>query len=130
MLDPAIRELAAVCRNFGTICVHLPNGSIASHVMWVDADEDHVIVNTEVHRVKYRAIEANPDVTVTVWSADDPYKYAEIRGRVVEKITGSTAREHIDALAQRYTGADYTNQIDSERVIVKIAPARQRTFNL
>ena len=37
MLDPSIKQLAT-SKNFGTFCVTLPNGQIASHVMWVDAD--------------------------------------------------------------------------------------------
>jgi PPOX class probable F420-dependent enzyme len=130
MLDPAIRELASTGRNFGTISVRLPDGSIAGHVMWVDADDDHVLINTEVHRAKYRAVEADPSVTVTIWRADDPYSYAEVRGRVVETVRGETARAHIDALSRRYFGRDYPNEIESERVILKIAPDRQRANHL
>lgn len=130
MLESAIRDLAATGRNFGTVCVTLPNGDIASHVMWVDADDDHLIFNTEVHRAKFRAIGANPNVTMTVWRADNPYAYAEVRGRVVETVGGEAARAHIDALSRRYTDRDYSNPITSERVIVKVAPDRQRTNGL
>lgn len=130
MLDPDIKALAATGRNFGTLCVRLVNGQIASHVMWVDADDDHIMINTEVHRAKFRAIEADPGVTVTIWKADDPYSYAEIRGQVVETIRGDEARAHIDALAERYMGRDYPNPVESERVIVKIAPDRQRSRGL
>lgn len=130
MLDPAIRDLAATGRNFGTVCVTLPNGQMASHVMWVDADDDHIVFNTEVHRAKFTAVEADPRVTVTVWKADNPYAYAEVRGSVAATIRGDEARAHIDALAQRYTGADYANPVQSERVIVKVAPERQRSQNL
>ena len=96
-----------------------------SHVMWVDADDDHILINTEVHRAKFKAVEANPNVTVTVWSADSPYKYSEVRGNVVATVRGDEARAHIDVLAQKYTGAPYSNEIASERVILKIAPTRQ-----
>jgi len=130
MLDPRIRQLASTGKNFGTVCVSLPNGQIASHVMWVDADDDHIIFNTEVHRAKFKAVEANPNITVTVWAADNPYSYAEVRGRVVETIRGDEARAHIDVLARRYFDSDYPNEIESERVIVKVAPDRQRANNL
>lgn len=130
MLDPRIQQLASTGKNFGTVCVSLPNGQIASHVMWVDADDDHIIFNTEVHRAKFKAVEANPNITVTVWAADNPYSYAEVRGRVVETIRGDEARAHIDALARRYFDSDYPNEIESERVIVKVAPDRQRANNL
>lgn len=130
MLDPAIRQLASTGANFGTVCVQLPSGAVASHVMWVDADDDHIIFNTEVHRAKYRAVTENPNVTVTVWKSDNPYAYAEVRGRVVETVTGAEARAHIDQLSHRYLGKDYAGEIQSERVIVKIAPDRQRSQNL
>jgi PPOX class probable F420-dependent enzyme len=124
MLEPAIRDLAQA-KNFGTICVHLPSGQIASHVMWVDADDEHVLINTEVHRMKYKAIEQDPNVTVTVWDVDNPYRFGEVRGRVVGETRGEEARAHIDALSNKYTGADYSTPIQSERVILRIEPVRQ-----
>jgi PPOX class probable F420-dependent enzyme len=130
MLEPAIRELATIGKNFATVCVTLPGGAIASHVMWIDADDDHVIFNTERHRAKFRALEHDPRVTVTIWAAENPYAYAEVRGHVVDTIGGIEARAHIDALSQRYFGYDYRNPITSERVIVKVLPDRQRTVHL
>ena len=54
---------------------------------------------------------------------DDPYSYAEVRGRVVETVRGPAARAHIDALSQKYRGRDYDPSIiKSERVILRIAP--------
>mgnify|MGYP003376629468 CR=1 FL=1 len=69
---------------------------------------------------KYRNVEGDPRVTITVFDADNPYRYVEARGRVVETETGDVARANIDELAQKYTGADYANPIGSERVIVRI----------
>jgi general stress protein 26 len=129
MLDPVIGDLAKA-KNFGSISVHLPSGAIATHVMWVDASDEHVLINTEVHRAKYKAIEANSNVTVAIWSAENPYSYAEVRGTVSSEVRGPEARAHIDALAQKYTGAGYTGEIESERVILQIAPVRQRTMGL
>ena len=130
MLDPAIRDLASTGPNFGTVSVVLPSGKILSHVMWVDADDDHIIFNTEVHRAKFRALEHNPNVTVTVWKADNAYGYAEVRGTVAATVRGDEARAHIDALSRRYIGQDYAGKIESERVIVKVEPERQVARNL
>jgi PPOX class probable F420-dependent enzyme len=129
MLDPVIRDLAKG-KNFGSISFHLPNGAIATHVMWVDADDDHVLINTEVHRAKYKAIEANPNVTVAIWSSESPYSYAEVRGTVASEVRGPDARAHIDFLAQKYTSQDYSNEIQSERVILQVTPSRTRTQGL
>ncbi len=38
---------------------------------------------------------------------DNPYRYVEVRGHVVEVVRGQEARDHIDACSQRYFGKDY-----------------------
>lgn len=129
MLDPKIRDFARGT-NFGTISFHLPDGHIGTHVMWVDADDDHLLINTEIHRAKYKAMQADPNVTVVVWNKDNAYAYAEVRGTVVGEVRGLEARAHIDACSQRYTGKPYQGEITSERVIVKIAPVRSRHQNI
>ena len=130
MLEPAIRDLASTGANFGTISVQLPNGQIATHVMWVDANDDELLINTEVHRAKYQAIQQHPEVTVTVWDHTNPYRYAEVRGRVAGEVRGDEARAHIDTLSNRYLGHDYGADIKSERVVLRIAPVRQRSSGL
>jgi PPOX class probable F420-dependent enzyme len=121
-LDPAVRELAHA-PNFAALSVILRSGRPMTHIMWVDADDDHVLVNTEVHRAKFRAVQRDPRVTVTIWHRDNPYSYAEVRGRVVEVVRGPDARVHIDRLSQKYRGKDYDDSaITSERVILRVAP--------
>lgn len=125
-IDPGVRELAHA-PNFATLSVILRSGRPMTHVMWVDADEDHVLINTEVHRAKFRAVQRDPRVTVTIWQRDDPYTYAEVRGRVVETVHGPEARAHIDRLSRKYRGEDYDESaITSERVILRIAPETVR----
>ena len=75
-VDPGVRELAHEA-NFAVLSVLLGSGAAMSHVMWVDADDDHVLINTEVHRAKFKAIERDSRVTVTIWKRGDPYSYAE-----------------------------------------------------
>src|SRR5918995_3769666 len=103
MLQPAIRDLATG-KNFGVLTFQLPSGQLAAHVMWVDATDDQLLINTEVHRAKYKAMQQNPDVTVTIWDAADPYRYVEVRGTVNGQVRGDAAREHIDALSPRHNG--------------------------
>ena len=128
MIDDAIRKLAQG-PNFGTITTLLSDGTPQTHVMWVDADDEHVLINTEVHRSKYRNTERDPRVTVTVMDRENPYHYGEVRGRVVDRVRGDEAREHIDALSMKYGGSPYDpSAITTERVILRIAPERQRTM--
>jgi PPOX class probable F420-dependent enzyme len=128
VIHERVKALAET-RNFGTITTLMKDGSPITHVMWVDADDDHILINTETHRLKYKNLERDPRVSVTIWDHDDPYHYVEVRGRVVDRVTGPQARQHIDELSQRYDGKLYDPQkISSERVILKIEPDRQRVY--
>jgi general stress protein 26 len=54
--------------------------------MWVDADDQRLLINTEVHRQKFRNVERDPRVTVMIWDNEDPSRFVEVRGEVVEKV--------------------------------------------
>jgi PPOX class probable F420-dependent enzyme len=122
MLDEKLRRLAGQGRNFAAVTTLLPDGTPQTQPMWVDADDEHLLLNTEVHRQKFKNVRRDPRITVTVWDAGNPYEYAELRGQVVDTVTGPEARAHIDQLSQKYTGHDYANPVHSERVILKVAP--------
>jgi PPOX class probable F420-dependent enzyme len=123
-LHPMVLEMARR-RNFAAFTTLLPGGHPQTQVMWVDANEHRLLINTEVHRQKFRNVERDPRVTVTIWDKEDPYRFVEVRGEVVEKVKGQEAREHIDELSQKYRGKPYQTPIRSERVVFRIAPSRQ-----
>jgi PPOX class probable F420-dependent enzyme len=121
-LDADVRALATGA-NFAALTTLFADGSPQTNVMWVDADDEHVLINTEVHRAKFKNVERDPRVAVTIWDAANPYRFAEVRGRVVEVVRGQAARDHIDRCSERYTGTPYpAEQIGSERAILRIAP--------
>jgi PPOX class probable F420-dependent enzyme len=124
VLEEGVRRLAKG-RNFAALTTLLPDGQPMTHIMWVDCDDEHVLINTETHRQKARNIRRDPRVTVTIWDAADPYRYAEVRGEVTETVAGPEAREHIDSLSMKYHGHEYRNRIQSERLLVRIKPSRQ-----
>ena len=122
-LDADLKAFATA-QNFAALTTLGPDGQPSTQMMWVDADDEHLVINTEVERQKFRNISRDPRVTVTVIDAQTPYRYIEARGRVVRTEDGPDARAHLDAVAQRYTGADYANPIGSDRVKVVIAVDR------
>ena len=77
------------------------------------------------HRQKFKNIERDPRVTITIWDKEDPYSFVEVRGEVVGKEMGPQAREHIDALSYKYHGKPYGTRVRSERVVLRIAALRQ-----
>jgi len=120
-LDPTLKDLAGA-DNFAAFTTLMADGQPQTQVMWVGADDDHVLINTEPQRQKFLNVERDPRVTVTVWNKANPYQYVEVRGRVVETVGGEEALAHIDELSQKYTQGPYSNPIGPNgRVILKIA---------
>lgn len=125
MLEEKARALLSA-PNFAALTTLLPDGQPQTHMVWVGTDGEHVLVNTEVHRQKARNAKRDSRATVLIFDKNDMWSWVEIRGEVVEMVTGPEARSHIDELAHKYLGVDeYPNPIQSERVIIKIAPRRQ-----
>lgn len=127
MIENAVRTLARAA-NFATLTTLMPDGHPQTNVMWVDADDEHIYMNSEVHRQKFKNIQRDPRVTVVIMSSANPYEYAEVRGRVVEIETGDAGRAGIDTLSRKYLGRDYPTAVQSERVGIKITPDRQRVW--
>src|SRR3954471_12736346 len=113
-------------RYYAMISTMLPSGRLQNHPVWVGTDGERLVVNTETHRQKYKNVEHDPNVTLTIRHEENPYRYAEVRGEVVEKVRGQEARDHIDELSQKYHNEDYPpDAIVSERVMLWIVPSRQ-----
>ncbi len=115
-------------KSFGHLATLLPNGTPQTSPMWVDFDDTYVLVNSARGRLKDKNMRQRPQVALSIQDPDDPYRYLEVRGRVVE-ITEQGAEEHIDRLAKRYLGLDrYPYRQPGEvRVIYKIKPERTST---
>jgi PPOX class probable F420-dependent enzyme len=97
--------------------------------VWVDYDGTHVRFNTARGRVKDKNLQRSPKIALSVQDPDNPYRYVQVRGRVVE-MTEKDADAHIDALSKKYTGRDkYANRRPGEvRVIVKILPEKVQSM--
>ena len=122
LTDIAIERARA--KTFAVLSTLLPDGQPQNHVMWVDTDGTNLLMNTEVHRRKYRNVASDPRVTILLPENENPYIFSEVRGRVTEEIRGPRAREHIEELAMKYMGTAYPAPILSERVILVISPER------
>jgi len=117
-LDSALQQLATG-KNFAAMTTLMPDGQPQTQIMWVHADDDHLFINTEPDRQKFRNVERDPRVTVTVFDNENPYAYVEARGRVVATEKGAPAAAHIDELSQKYMGQPYAAGTDN-RVILTI----------
>jgi PPOX class probable F420-dependent enzyme len=126
MLEPGIRELAQG-PNFCVVTSVMPGGDVQALPLWIDCDDEgeHLLVNTEIGRQRYRNYSRDTRCTVLLVAHDSWYRWGEVRGQVVEMIAGDDARAHIDKLAHKYTGKPYANPIQTERVVLKVRPKHQ-----
>ena len=108
---------------FANLATVMPDGSPQVTPVWVDFDGKHVIINSARGRRKDRNMKANPAVSMAISDPQNPYRYLEVRGRVV-KITEEGASEHIDKMAKKYMGVDkYPNRAPGEvRVLYFVEP--------
>jgi len=113
-------------KNFVFLATVNPNGTPQVTPTWVDTDGKFVFVNTAIGRVKQKNTKRNPEVALAITEQTNPYNFIQIRGKVVDQITGPIADEHIDKMAKKYRDLDkYPNRRPGEkRVILKIEPTK------
>jgi PPOX class probable F420-dependent enzyme len=110
-------------RAFANLATLMPDGRSQVTPVWCDLEGDKVVFNSAKGRQKDRNVRRDPRVAMAIVDPDNPYRYLEIRGRVVE-ITEQGADAHIDKLAKKYLGVDkYPYRQPGEvRVIYKVQP--------
>jgi PPOX class probable F420-dependent enzyme len=124
--DDTIR--LAKAPTLATVVTLMPGGQPQALLTWIDTDGENILVNTEPQRQRSKNVARDPRITVLIHSGENPWDWSEVRGHVVETITGAQARSHIDELSNRYVGSDYRNPIGPDgRVILKIAADKVNT---
>jgi len=114
--------------NFATVVTLMPDGHPQAQITWVDADGEHLLVNTQPMRQRSKNLRRDPRITVLIQARDDPWDWVEVRGRVVGYVGGEQALRHVHQLAQRYLGREYRNTIGPlGRVILQIAAHKVNT---
>ncbi len=114
-------------RAYGHLATLMPDGTPQVTSVYVDYDpaSQCLLVNSAKGRQKDYNMERDPNVAVEITDPDNPNRYLQIRGRVVE-ITEDGADDHLDLLAQRYIAREkypptwrFPNEV---RRIYKIEP--------
>jgi PPOX class probable F420-dependent enzyme len=110
-------------RAFASLGTLMPDGRPQVTPVWVDIEGDHIIFNSAKGRQKDKNVRRDPRVSLALIDPENPYRYLEIRGRVVE-ITEEGGAANIDKLAKKYLGVDKYpyGQPGEVRVIYKIQP--------
>ena len=125
MLPADVRALLSE-PNFAHLSTLMPDGSPQSAPVWVDLDGDHVLVATGEGSLKAKNTRRDPRVALSVTALENPYREAQLRGRVVERRPEASLAV-MDRISRKYTGAPFPMRDNPEqRVVLVIAIDRAR----
>ena len=113
--------LAEETKAIAFLATLMPDGSPQVTPVWFNTDGQYLLINSAKGRVKDRNMRHRPRVAVTLMAMEDPYRYLQIRGEVVE-ITEVGGEDHINALSLKYRGRRFDIPAGETRVIYKIRP--------
>jgi PPOX class probable F420-dependent enzyme len=94
-------------RNFVHLATVLPDGAPHTIPVWAIYEDGRIAFFTQSTSRKARNLERDPRVALSVVDSSNPYRNAQIRGRVVETLEGDAALEVIDRISQYYIGAPF-----------------------
>jgi PPOX class probable F420-dependent enzyme len=89
--------------NFGMLGTILPSDAPQVNPMWFEYDpETNTVRFTHTtYRQKYRNLQRNPAMSLAIFHPDDPERYLEVRGRLIETIPDPTGAFYVH-LQNRY----------------------------
>ncbi len=115
-------DLLGAKKAFANIATVMKDATPQVTPVWFDYAGGKIRVNTARGRVKSRTMRKGAAVALSIMDPENPYRYLQIRGRVVN-VTENGADAHIDSLANKYLGQKYPFRQPGEvRVMYEIEP--------
>ncbi len=111
-------------KNFAYVATVNRDGAPQVTPVWIDTDGTNVLFNTAEGRLKTDNLRRDGRVSIAISDPNNAYQYVSIKGRVKEMRTEG-AKEHIDALAQKYLNqTPYPFYRGETRVTVVVEPEK------
>ena len=87
-IPAAFMDLLQQKKAFANLATVMKDGSPQVTPVWFDYTNGHVRVNTAKGRVKSRTLREGAHVAMAILDPDNPYRYLQIRGQVVQRDRG------------------------------------------
>jgi PPOX class probable F420-dependent enzyme len=112
--------------NFAHLATLMPDGSPQVAPVWVDLDGDLLLVSTGEGSLKAKNTRRDARIGLSIIAMDNPYREAQIRGRVVERRPDADFKT-MDRIARKYTGKPVPFRDNpAQRVVLAIEVERVR----
>lgn len=122
MIDPKYIDLleSAALAHVATVG---PKGEPQVNPVWFGWDGEHLRFSQTTGRQKYRNLQAEPRIALSIVDPSNPFRYLEVRGRVVA-VEPDPDLAFINSMAKKYIGLDtYPNhKPGDERVVIVVEP--------
>lgn len=106
---------------FAHLATIRPSGAPQSNVMWFVWDGERIMMTHTKRRQKFRNLEREPRVALSVADPEDPYRFIEVRGVVESIVEDDEKASCYRSLQERY--GNVYDIVDADiRVIVTIRP--------
>jgi len=115
--------------NFAHLATLMSDGSPQSVPVWVGREGDRILIGTGEGSVKAKNTRRDPRVSLSIIDFHDPYREAQLRGRVVERRPDNDLK-FLDAISHKYIGKPFPFRGPEERVALVIAIEKARYTKL
>jgi PPOX class probable F420-dependent enzyme len=109
---------------FGTLGTVRPDETVQVNPMWFEFDGQHLRFTHLTTRAKYRNLQRNPAMAFAIIDPDEPHRYLELRGKLVDTIPDPEG-EFFVRLGKLYGNPDQRPPADkADRVILVMSIER------
>ncbi len=103
---------------FASLGTIRPDDTVQVNPMWFDYDGQTLRFTHTTRRAKYRNLQHNPSMSLLITDPDDPLRYLELRGRLIEVIADPQGDYYVH-LGRRYGNPDQPPPPDmADRVVL------------
>lgn len=112
---------------YGHLGTIRPDDTVQVTPMWYEFDGEHVRFTHTTKRQKYRNLQRNPSMALSIIDPDNPFHYLEVAGRLVEVVPDPEGAFYV-RLQNRYGSASQTPPADrADRVVLVMSIERTTT---
>ncbi|WEG08895.1 PPOX class F420-dependent oxidoreductase [Microbacterium horticulturae] len=109
---------------FGHLGTIRPDDTVQVNPMWFEFDGEHVRFTHTTKRQKYRNLQHNPSMALSVVDPDEAVRYIEVAGRLIEVVPDPEGAFYV-RLQNRYGNPSTTPPPDkADRVILVMSIER------
>lgn len=112
---------------FGHLGTVRTDDTVQVNPMWFDFDGENIRFTHIRSRAKFRNLARNPAMSLSILDPENPYRYLELRGKLIEVIDDPTGAFYQE-LGARYGNPDTPAPPDAaERIILVMSIERTHT---